>query len=246
MIATLNYTIEPAFPDRAHGQSTTRGYAPNAYPRPGCERSQAMAKPSPTPAPAPGDATPQALTSFELVQRARAGDADALNDLCARYLPRLTRWAHGRLPASARGALDTHDLVQDTLTNVVQRLDKFEPRHEGAFQGYLRQALLNRIRDEARRGVRRGPAEPLESVHPTSDPSPLEEAIGQEALERYEAAMSRLRPDDREAIVARIELGLPYPEVAAALGKPSIPATHMAVSRALVRLAQEMARDTSR
>jgi hypothetical protein len=52
-------------------------------------------------------------------------------------------------------------------------------------------------------------------VHPASDPSPLEEAIGQEALERYEAAMTRLRPDDREAIIARIELGLPYPEVAA-------------------------------
>jgi hypothetical protein len=30
------------------------------------------------------------------------------------------------------------------------------------------------------------------------------------------------------------------------LGKPSIPATHMAVSRALVRLAQEMSRGTAR
>ena len=246
MIATLNHTIEQVSSDRAHRKSTTCGYASSGQTRFGTDRSQVMAKPLPAPASAAGNATPQALTSFELVQRARTGDADALNDLCARYLPRLTRWAHGRLPASARGAIDTHDLVQDTLTNVVQRLDKFEPRHEGAFQGYLRQALLNRIRDEARRGVRRGPAEPLESVHPASDPSPLEEAIGQEALERYEAAMSRLRPDDREAIIARIELGLSYPEVAAALGKPSIPATHMAVSRALVRLAQEMARDTSR
>jgi len=189
---------------------------------------------------------PEALSSFELVIRARNGDQDALNHLCARYLPRLQRWAHGRLPVSSRGALDTHDLVQETMSHVVQRLDKFEPRHEGAFQGYLRQALLNRIRDEARRGARRGPAEPLGSVHPASDPSPLEEAIGQEALERYEAAMARLRPDDREAIIARIELGLPYPEVATALGKPSIPAAHMAVSRALVRLAQEMSRGTAR
>ena len=198
--------------------------------------------------PVPNDkrVPPEAESSFELVLRARKGDQDALNDLCARYLPRLQRWAHGRLPASARGALDTHDLVQETLSNVVQRLDKFEPRHEGAFQGYLRQALLNRIRDEARRGTRRGPSEPLATVHPSSDPSPLEEAIGQEALERYEAAMARLRPDDREAIIARIELGLPYPEIATALGKPSIPATHMAVSRALVRLAQEMSRGTAR
>jgi RNA polymerase sigma factor (sigma-70 family) len=186
------------------------------------------------------------LTSMDLVARAQAGDTNALNDLCARYLPRLHRWAHGRLPASARGVLDTHDLVQETLTQVVNRLNHFEPRHEGAFQAYVRQALLNRIRDLARRGQRRGTPEVLDSAQPAADPSPLEEAIGQEALTRYEAALARLRPEDREAIVARIELGLSYPEVMVALGKPSIPATHMAVSRALVRLAEEMAHDRTR
>ena len=186
-----------------------------------------------------------AESSLVLVQRAKAGDEQALGDLCARYLPRLRRWAHGRLPNSSRGALDTQDLVQDTLTHVVQRLNAFEPRHEGAFQAYVRQALLNRIRDEARKGQRRGIADPLGSDHHSSDPSPVELCIGQEALERYEAALERLRPDDREAIIARIEMGLPYPEVAGMLGKPSIAATHMAVSRALVRLAQEMARATT-
>ena len=189
---------------------------------------------------------PESEFTIDLVLRARTGDEAALNSLCARYLPRLQRWAHGRLPAAARCALDTHDLVQETLTHVVQRLHAFEPRHEGAFQGYVRQALLNRIRDEARRYRRRGTAEPLDNEHPATDASPLEEAIGSEALARYEAALARLRPEDREAIVARIELGLPYPEVAAALGKPSVPAAHMAVSRALVRLAQEMARGTAR
>ena len=59
---------------------------------------------------------------------------------------------------------------------------------------------------------------------------------------RYEAALQRLKPGDREAIIARVEMGLPYSEVAAALGKPSVAAAHMAVSRALVRLAEEMAR----
>ena len=71
---------------------------------------------------------------------------------------------------------------------------------------------------------------------------PLEEAIGQEALERYEAALARLRPDDREAIILRIEMRYPYAEVATALGKPSVAAAQMAVSRALVRLAEEMSR----
>jgi RNA polymerase sigma factor (sigma-70 family) len=183
-----------------------------------------------------------AESSFALVRRAHAGDADARDKLCACYLPRLQRWAHGRLPSWARGALDTHDLVQDTFIHVLKRIEEFEPRHEGAFQAYLRQALLNRIRDEIRRAQRRAPAGSLDSARPAPDPSPLEEAIGQEALERYEAALARLKPDDREAIILRIEMGYPYAEIAGALAKPSIAAAQMAVSRALVRLAEEMSR----
>jgi len=187
----------------------------------------------------PKAAAASARASIELLARARSGDADALNDLCARYLPRLQKWAHGRLPAWARGALDTHDLVQDALAQVVQRLGSFEPRHDGAFQAFLRTALLNRIRDEIRRAHRR-PTDVLASDRPADGPSPIEEAIGSEALARYEAALQRLRPTDREAIIARIELGLEYREVAEALGKPTVAAAHVAVSRALLKLAKEM------
>lgn len=181
-------------------------------------------------------------SSCVLLSRARAGDLAALEQLCTRYLPRLRRWAHGRLPAWARGALDTHDLVQDTMAHVVLRLSTFEPRHDAAFQAYLRQALMNRVRDEIRRAQRRPATGPLDTSRPSAGPSPLEEAIGQEALDCYEAALERLKPDDREAIIVRIEMGLPYTDVAEALGKPSAAAAHMAVSRALVRLAQEMSR----
>src|SRR5438128_11402505 len=71
-----------------------------------------------------------AESSFDLLGRVREGDAEALNELCTRYLPRLQRWAHGRLPAWARDGLDTQDLVQDTLTHVFQKLGNFDPRHE--------------------------------------------------------------------------------------------------------------------
>jgi len=110
---------------------------------------------------------------------------------------------------------------------------------DGAFQAFLRTALLNRIRDEIRRAHRR-PTDVLASDRPADGPSPIEEAIGSEALARYEAALQRLKPNDREAIIARIELGLPYTEVAQALGKPSVAAAHVAVSRALLKLAREM------
>jgi RNA polymerase sigma-70 factor (ECF subfamily) len=121
-------------------------------------------------------------------------------------------------------------------------MDRFESRHEGALQAYLRQAIVNRIRDEVRRAKRAPAAEVLDDNAADAGASPLEDAIGLEALERYEAALARLRPEEREAIVARVEMDGSYQDVAKALGKPSADAARMAVSRALVRLAQEMTR----
>ena len=184
-----------------------------------------------------------AESTQDLVQRARSGDQSALDDLFTRYESRLRRWAHGRLPASARGPLETRDLVQDTLIKVFQKLPAFEPRHPGAFRDYVWTTLWNSIRDIARMQQRRGPSDPLASDFPGSLPSPFEEAMGSEVFARYEAAMERLRPEEREAIIARIEMGLSHAEVAEALGKPSVAAAHMAVRRALVRLAEEMAHE---
>jgi RNA polymerase sigma factor (sigma-70 family) len=187
-----------------------------------------------------------AETTFVLIRRAHDGDTTALDELCARYLPRLQRWAHGRLPVWARSSVDTHDLVQDTFIQVLRRLHDFVPRHEGAFHGYLRLTLLNRMRDEIRRAHRRGPAVAPLADQAAGDPSPLEKAIGGERLERYESALAHLRPEDREAIALRIEMGYSYAEVAAALKKPSAAAAQMTVSRALVRLAEEMSGELAR
>lgn len=194
------------------------------------------------PAPRPVE-PPDTVPTLDLVLKARGGDQDACDELFGRYETRLRRWAHGRLPSAARGALDTQDLAQETLVRVFRQLHAFEPRHAGAFRDYVWTTLWNAIRDIARKYKRRGPTGPLEADVPADSPSPLEEAMGSEAFARYEAAMDRLRPEDREAIVARIEMGLSHVEVAAALGKSSAAAAHMAVSRALMRLAEEMSHD---
>jgi RNA polymerase sigma-70 factor (ECF subfamily) len=181
-----------------------------------------------------------AESSLDLIERAKAGDTHALDLLIARYLPRLQRWAHGRLPASARDLAETQDLVQETVFKAFKHIDRFDVRGQGALQGYLRQALVNRIRDEIRRVNRRAEAVELDLHLQDEAPSPLEQAIGREALERYEQALNRLRPEDREVIVGRIELGLTYDELADATGKPSANAARMAAERALFRLAKEM------
>jgi len=179
-------------------------------------------------------------SSLDLLERARAGDASALDALMARHLPRLRRWASGRLPRWARDVADTQDLVQDTLLQTFKRIDRFEVRGDGALQAYLRQGVLNRIRDEHRRAGRRPPTSNLDSQLPDSGASPLEVAIGSQAVERYEGALQRLRAEDREAIIARIEMGFTHEELATLLGKPSANAARMALDRALVRLAAEM------
>ena len=127
----------------------------------------------------------------------------------------------------ARGLVDTDDLVQDSLLQTFQERSRHSRRrYAGGLQAYLRQAVLNRLRDELRRRQREPRFEAVEAVGLEADGSPLETAIGREELARYEAALERLRPEDREAIVARIEMGYDYVELAEALGSraPTPPA----------------------
>ena len=180
--------------------------------------------------------------TIELLRRAKAGDETAVARLLERYRPRLRRWASGRLPRYARELLDTDDLIQETFMRTASRLESFDPRGEGAFAAYLRQALRHRIADELRRLERRPAHVALEQDRAAAGASPLEQAIGREAVESYERALERLDAPEREAIVLRIELGLSWAEIAEALGKPSPDAARVAVNRSLVRLAQEMDR----
>jgi RNA polymerase sigma-70 factor (ECF subfamily) len=177
---------------------------------------------------------------MNLLAKARKGDGQAVELLFERCLPALRRWARGRLPSYARDLADTQDLVQETVLHTLNKLESFEPRHQGALQAYLRQAVANRIRDEIRRVTRRPVPEELGDAHVDPAPSPLEHAIGREGMERYEAALQKLRPKDREAIVARMELQHSYEEIAVALGKTNANAARVAVTRAIARLIEEM------
>jgi RNA polymerase sigma factor (sigma-70 family) len=177
-------------------------------------------------------------STIDLLRLARGGDNAALERLFTRYMAPLKRWAHGRLPHWARDLRDTDDLVQESVLQTLKQVHRFEPTRDGAFHAYLRTALHNRLIDEIRR-VTRAPHDAL-TDQPDAAPSPIEQAIGRETLERYEQALTRLHPHEREAILARVEFGRSYSEIADALGKSSADAARMLVGRALVRLAREM------
>jgi len=139
--------------------------------------------------------------------------------------------------------VDTDDMIQDTMIKTFRNVESFVPRHDGALGAYLRQALHNRIRDEIKKVHGRPRKEEIQDDHADGGASPLEQALGSEALRKYEEALRRLPEDDRDVVLARIEMGLSYQEVASATNKPSADAARMAVSRALVRLAKEMDRE---
>jgi RNA polymerase sigma factor (sigma-70 family) len=181
--------------------------------------------------------------SVDLLLKAQSGDEDAQNELLARYLPRLRRWASGLLPSSLRTMLDTGDLVQDAIINALPHLATLEIRTEGTLWNYLRRAVRNRIVDLYRRAARRPIREEMPEDAAFYGPSPLDAAIGAEAVEWYERALATLSDQEQEAVFLSEELGLSFKEIAAQLEKASPDAARMAVNRAIERLADEMRRN---
>ncbi len=185
-----------------------------------------------------GASEPSLESTALLLAEVREGDADARERLIARYLPMLRRWARGRLPRNARDLTDTDDLVQITLLRALNNIEEFEPQREGSFLAYLRHIVLNAVRDEVRRAVKRPGKVALPEELPIPSPSLLDQSIGREAVEAYEAALASLPDDKQEAVILRIEFGMSYPEIAEAVGSPSANSARMMVVRSLVRLAE--------
>jgi RNA polymerase sigma-70 factor (ECF subfamily) len=181
-----------------------------------------------------------------VLSQAQQGDQSAVRVLIERALPPVRRWAHGRIPAAGRGSADTEDLLQDAVVRTLKRTPSFEHRTVDALQRYLRVAVVNAIRDIARRVRRRGA--PLELPETLSDAggSPEDESILRERYAMFAEALGRLRSAaDRQMIIWRFELGYSYEEIADRSGK-SVDAARVAVTRALTRLKREMATSSSR
>ena len=185
-------------------------------------------------------ADPSLESTSALIDRMRAGDLAARERLFSRVLPALRHWAHRRLPLEARDLHDTEDLVQIAALRAFSNLDGFESRGQGAFLAYLRQILMNAVRDEIRRVSRRPARDEADSEMPDPRPSALELTVGRETLERYERGLATLAANQQEAVIMRIELDLSYQEIAEALALVSAEAARKMVGRALIRVAEEI------
>ena len=179
-------------------------------------------------------------SSLDVMARAKAGDLSAARVLIERTVGPLKQWARRRLPGYARAGANTDDIVQDAVVRALARVDRVEYRTVDALQAYLRQSVRNRIKDEIRQVTRRGIAEELPESLQDDTYSPLEELILKERSERYLTALRTLRPEDRLAIIFRLEHRRSFDAIAQKLGKATPDAARMAVSRALKRLANAL------
>ena len=190
----------------------------------------------------------ETLPTQTLVQAASTGNSEALNILCQRLLPRLKAWIHGQLPSHARDLKDTEDLVIETLWSSVKRLSVLDVQEEGSFLKYLRTALRNRLYNETRRQKARPGHDELDetivdmaAAVGSKVRTPDDETELRQAMSEYEVALENMTPEEQDLIIARLEFGMSFTQVAEWFGKPSDDAARMAVNRAVKKLAAAMA-----
>lgn len=160
-------------------------------------------------------------TTQVLLCRIRDGDDAARDELLRRVLPMFERWARGRLPSIARGAVETADLVQVTLIRALGRVDRFESAHPGAFFAYLRQILLNALRKTVGEAALMPRHIAIEEAHDlvADQGSALEQIVGRENLLAYEQALALLPTEHQALVIMRFEFGMSFVEIAGELGE---------------------------
>jgi RNA polymerase sigma factor (sigma-70 family) len=183
--------------------------------------------------------------TLELVRQAKGGDTRALSALLERHQARIRGLVRQRLGRDLRRELDSGDLVQEALVEVVEAFPRFEMRDERSFVRWLATLVENRLRElaryhgrEKRDHSRRVPlASEDGSLGTPQDPgpSPSQEARGHEAQERLESALRDLPANWRAALELR-RSGLEFEPIAQRLGLPSAAAARMLHTRARVAL----------
>ena len=200
-----------------------------------------------TPEPRPiRNLTDGLLGTSELLPLARSGDRVAQQELFDRFAPVLLRLLHARLPGHVRGLLETEDLVQEVYSRTLSHLEGFEYRGPGSFWSYLRRVGLNYVgeivrRHEPGKAPRSVSGSTLDGVDPGS--GPISQLLRQERFSAFESALECLSEAQRQALLMRMELHLPYEAIAAECGFPSTDAARMTVNRALGRLVERMSHD---
>lgn len=143
-----------------------------------------------------------------LVDRARQGDPEALDELVRRHHAAVYRTALGIL----RDEDQAQDAAQETFLKALRGLEAF--RGESAFRTWLVSIVVNEARAALRRTGRRAEM-PLEEAVPLEPrgSNPADQALQGIQLDRVRVCLDRLPEKQRLAVELRIFEGMSFREV---------------------------------
>lgn len=189
-----------------------------------------------------------------LIERARAGDRDAMTELLTSHGPKIRRKLLGRIGRQYRAVLDEDDVLQVTYVEAFMQIRRFQSRHEGSFIDWLARIadrnLLDAIKELNRK--KRPPRErqivattdrdsyvSLLAIVGATSATPSQHAARHEAKELIDRGLSHLPPDYRQVLLLYHFEGLRASEVAHRMNR-SEGAVFMLRARALDHLRQQL------
>ena len=195
----------------------------------------------------------QKSTEQGLIDRSRAGDREAFEQLIEEYAQRLLASVRAALGDRIRQRLESGDIVQQVYVDALEHIDRFTKRDRSSFLSWLKRIARNRICDVDRRVFRTAkrnrelrvadiPAAVSELIGEVVDPaaSPSQDASQAELLGLLAHAMAKLIPSQREALELRYFERLSAAETAIRMGR-SEPAIRQLCTRALIQLRRTLA-----
>ena len=182
------------------------------------------------------------VESIALLERARAGSADALNDLFERWAGKLLALIRLRMGRGMRAHVESRDILNASLLKAFRHLDQFRRSDARSLMAWLARIVENEIRDQADYHKReRRDAERVASPQGDLDGlvaevrSQSSRMVLDQRLEHMTAALETLDPAHREVIVLRKLEELSFQEIARRLDR-SPDACRMLLARALTAL----------
>lgn len=193
----------------------------------------------------------------ELVERAQAGDVEALDELFSRYYGLMVEQARRRLGGKLRSREEPDDLAQTTFREAHRDFGSYSYRGEGSLLRWLVRILQNKIRDRAEfysarkrdmdreRSMERGAASSDDGSYqldPEADDLTVTRQVRrEEEKELVQGALGRLSEDHREAITRVFFKGQTLRQAGESMGGRSEDAVRMMLRRAEARLRDMLA-----
>jgi len=168
-------------------------------------------------------------STFGLIERFKAGDEEAFDQLFEKYRRRLAVLIHYKLNPELRLNLDVDDILQETFLAASRDIGRFTYRSPGSFLSWLSRiaehAVIDAVRFQNRQKRAHGELLPFRSdsnpqgAEPADSNTPSRLFRQEEGLRRLLERLNNLPEDYRQAVLLTKIEGLSTAEAAEKMGK---------------------------